>query len=72
MIVSIEGLIPDRAQKPLPPQFLEPSPDLVPDQGKRAIPEYNFDYLSEKLLASALDPTAVFSTKRDQPYVRRD
>jgi hypothetical protein len=72
MIVSIEGLIPDRAKKHLPPQPLKPSPDPVPDQRKRAVPEYNFDYLSEKLLASALDPTAVFSTKKDEPYIRRN
>jgi hypothetical protein len=67
MIVSIEGLIPDRAQKQFAPQLLKLSPDLVPHQGKPTTPEYNFDYLSEKLLASALDPTAVFSTKREKP-----
>jgi hypothetical protein len=70
MIVSIEGLIPERAQKPTQ-QLLNPSPDLVPHEVKPAIPDYNFDYLSEKLVASVSDPEAAFSINREKPYVRR-
>jgi hypothetical protein len=71
LIVSIEGLIPIRAQKQFASLLRKPVPDPVPHQAKPAIPEYNFDYLTEKLLASVLDPTAVFSTKREKPYVWR-
>jgi hypothetical protein len=71
LIVSMEGMIPIRAQKQSAPLSLKPFPDPVPHRKKPAIPEYNFDYLTETLLASALDPTAAFSIRKAKPYVRR-
>jgi hypothetical protein len=61
----------------------QPNPDLAPHKNEPAIPApgpsfssndlnpYDFAYLSETLSASVLDPTAVFSIRKEKPYVRR-